>query len=445
MKCTIYFPLNTTPWTTDNSPVLVLLGTESQIILIKAAKKETEKHIAKESKTNPKLFFNYINSKRIKTDNVGPLKNSEERMVVDDEEKANILNTFFSTVFTVENEMLATGSVPQDWRIANVVPIFKKGSKSEPGNYRPCHYPVPRVSVSLSCTPSVSVIILYPQCQCHYPVPRVSVSLSCTPSVSVIILYPECQRHYPVPPVSVSLSCTPSVSVIILYPECQCHYPVPPVSVSLSCTPSVSVIILYPQCQCHYPVPPVVSVIILYPECQCHYPVPRVSVSLSCTPSVSVIILYPECQCHYPVPPVSVSLSCTPSVRVIILYPQCQCHYPVPRVSVPLSCTPSVSVIILYPQCQCHYPVPPVDSWGAGPRGTIQQQLAPRGTALERTEGKDGSGGEILGMKVKGRGEEGTNQGRQAGKTEGRQEENEPEKTDQTGAEKDLNQTGPNE
>ncbi|CAJ0929331.1 unnamed protein product, partial [Ranitomeya imitator] len=25
----------------------------------------------------------------------------------------------------------------QDWRIANVVPIFKKGSKSEPGNYRP--------------------------------------------------------------------------------------------------------------------------------------------------------------------------------------------------------------------------------------------------------------------------------------------------------------------
>ncbi|CAJ0929619.1 unnamed protein product [Ranitomeya imitator] len=63
--------------------------------------------IAKESNTNPKLFFNYINSKRIKTENVGPLKNSEERMVVDDEEKANILNTFFSTVFTVENEMLA--------------------------------------------------------------------------------------------------------------------------------------------------------------------------------------------------------------------------------------------------------------------------------------------------------------------------------------------------
>ncbi|CAJ0958974.1 unnamed protein product, partial [Ranitomeya imitator] len=91
--------------------------------------------------------------------------------------------------------------------------------------------------VSLSCTPSVSVIILYPKYQCHYPVPRVSVSLSCTPSISVIILYPKYQCHYPVPQVSVSLSCTPSVSVIILYPKCQCHYPAPHVSVSLSCTP----------------------------------------------------------------------------------------------------------------------------------------------------------------------------------------------------------------
>ncbi|CAJ0939337.1 unnamed protein product [Ranitomeya imitator] len=250
-------------------------------------------------------------------------------------------------------------------------------------------------ALSLSCTPSVSVIILYPECQCHYPVPqcqrhhpvpRVSVSLSCTPSVSVIILYPE---------LSVSLSCTPSVSVIILYPECQCHYPVPqcqchyPVprlSVSLSCTPSVSVIILYPS----------VSVIILYPESQRHYPVPRVSASLSCTPSVSVIILYPEsslsctpsvsviilhpeCQRHYPVPRVSASLSCTPSVSVIILYPECQRHYPAPRVSASLSCTPSVSVITLYPECQCHYPVPTVSVIILYPESPAAPSIVPPG------------------------------------------------------------------
>jgi Reverse transcriptase (RNA-dependent DNA polymerase) len=32
---------------------------------------------------------------------------------------------------------LRDGSVPEDWRTANVAPIFKKGSKSDPGNYRP--------------------------------------------------------------------------------------------------------------------------------------------------------------------------------------------------------------------------------------------------------------------------------------------------------------------
>jgi hypothetical protein len=32
---------------------------------------------------------------------------------------------------------LKEGSVPEDWRTANVSPIFKKGQSSDPGNYRP--------------------------------------------------------------------------------------------------------------------------------------------------------------------------------------------------------------------------------------------------------------------------------------------------------------------
>lgn len=32
---------------------------------------------------------------------------------------------------------LENSEVPQDWRVANITPIFKKGSKKEPGNYRP--------------------------------------------------------------------------------------------------------------------------------------------------------------------------------------------------------------------------------------------------------------------------------------------------------------------
>ena len=32
---------------------------------------------------------------------------------------------------------MAEGSVPPDWKLANVTPIFKKGSKGDPANYRP--------------------------------------------------------------------------------------------------------------------------------------------------------------------------------------------------------------------------------------------------------------------------------------------------------------------
>ncbi|CAM4672262.1 unnamed protein product [Lepidochelys kempii] len=35
------------------------------------------------------------------------------------------------------NPSFRLASVPNDWRIANVTPIFKRGSNGDPGNYRP--------------------------------------------------------------------------------------------------------------------------------------------------------------------------------------------------------------------------------------------------------------------------------------------------------------------
>ena len=35
------------------------------------------------------------------------------------------------------NKSLTTGDIPNDWKLANVTPVFKKGSKSNPSNYRP--------------------------------------------------------------------------------------------------------------------------------------------------------------------------------------------------------------------------------------------------------------------------------------------------------------------
>ena len=37
----------------------------------------------------------------------------------------------------IYNETLAQGTVPDDWRLANVAPIFKKGEKYDAANYRP--------------------------------------------------------------------------------------------------------------------------------------------------------------------------------------------------------------------------------------------------------------------------------------------------------------------
>ena len=54
----------------------------------------------------------------------------------------SVVDVISSPIAIIFNKSLAEGVVPEDWRRANVTPIFKKGSKSSAGNYRP---------VSLTC------------------------------------------------------------------------------------------------------------------------------------------------------------------------------------------------------------------------------------------------------------------------------------------------------
>ena len=62
-----------------------------------------QKKIAKEAKLNPKAFFRYANSKLKVKSGISDLKNDKGEKISDDGLKAEALNNFFSSVFTVED------------------------------------------------------------------------------------------------------------------------------------------------------------------------------------------------------------------------------------------------------------------------------------------------------------------------------------------------------
>jgi hypothetical protein len=169
---------------------------------IKKAMKEFEKKIAQEAKSNPKAFYKYAQSKLKTRVTVSDLKQPDGSLTTSDFEKAETLNSFFSSVFTQENteelptfehrqfaaplqgvdisvedvrkkltglkvskspgpdgihprvlkelsdelsiplqhifvKSVSEGILPQAWKDGHVSPIFKKGSRSVAGNYRP--------------------------------------------------------------------------------------------------------------------------------------------------------------------------------------------------------------------------------------------------------------------------------------------------------------------
>ena len=76
---------------------------------VKNAKRNYERKLAKDCKKNPKAFWSYLKKKTSNRVSVGPLRGMDSRLVTDNVEQANILNSWYCSVFTRED----TGHVPE--------------------------------------------------------------------------------------------------------------------------------------------------------------------------------------------------------------------------------------------------------------------------------------------------------------------------------------------
>src|SRR6218665_3463108 len=98
-----------------SSPILPLLGGTSTIMLIGKIQKGRKNMIEYSwILLRPALcnsFYNYVRSKQKRKERVGPLKKDvgNEEVIVEDEEAAEVLNKYFSSVFTLED----LGNIPE--------------------------------------------------------------------------------------------------------------------------------------------------------------------------------------------------------------------------------------------------------------------------------------------------------------------------------------------
>ena len=117
--------------------IIKIKGTCVQIIL-DLPSRDYEKNICLNVKDKPKVFWSYIKSKSKTRDKVCDLMQDDGSLTVNNSEKADVLNKFFTSVFVHEN----TNNVPVlqdrqfDYALNDIIvspeEVFKKLSKLNP-------------------------------------------------------------------------------------------------------------------------------------------------------------------------------------------------------------------------------------------------------------------------------------------------------------------------
>lgn len=73
--------------------------------IIRDSKKSYERKIATDAKKNPKSFLKNVNSKLKTKTGVGSLEKANGTLVYEDVEKVEVLNNYFSSVFTRTDDL----------------------------------------------------------------------------------------------------------------------------------------------------------------------------------------------------------------------------------------------------------------------------------------------------------------------------------------------------
>ena len=98
--------------------------------MIKNKKNALERCIARNRKTNPKMYYSYVNSAKKNKSRLGPLKNDDGEFIIDPKEQAKTMNEFFSSVFTRSDGESPTKTAIHGNKALNDVVVTKERVKS---------------------------------------------------------------------------------------------------------------------------------------------------------------------------------------------------------------------------------------------------------------------------------------------------------------------------